>query len=521
MLTISMEFALTPVSRVANSAWFEFSLFKLDYPTTTEAFRSPLDKYCKKVYADIYMQRVILDQGLWIVTDSPSYVEGWEDFGFKFYEDPTDIVFSTNNSMWNYPYIEPPVLHHSFYSVDPDEEFKMIEECNTTKCNVTYVSYITDSNGKIYYKLENKTWNNGTLIPVNGNPNIPGELNVCKYQLDKVDERYKSESNDSRIDGIYVDSIEASVNTLDYRSENFKYLGATPIYDNNNIPCTQFGAWTYDFLEALAQKLRTEKGPEVTIMGNTAYERFGHFAPFIDVPGIETNWLRDDVYTSLPHSTLFYFRLNSFQKPYLFLQNSDFRKWTKDMSDDYMQKSLQYGIWPGFHSDNAAGVKYFRNPEFYNRDRLLFKKYIPVLKAITSQGWEPITCTASTEINPKNDSNAVLYVERWGGGNNELPIYFTMRVETNKTMAKYNVTIDLECLGVKKKDNMQIYVMEICQKNKTFNLVNNAYFEFEFENEITYVFKVEESEWNAASSTECKWHLLITLVMLFFCFFEK
>ena len=530
MLTISMEFALTPLSRIPSSAWFEFSIFKLDHPTAQSPFRAALEKYCKKVYADPYMERVIRDQGIWMPFDKVSSVEGWEDFGFKFYEGSADLKFNTNNSIYNYPYIEPPVLHHNFYDEDPAAMLEKIRACNTTECKATASSYTINKDGTLRYFKESAAWNVGTIMPLNTNPNIPGDINACKNMLNKVDSIYKYENNVTKLAGIYVDSLENNGYTFDYRSEYFKYLGATPIYDNSKTPCAPIGAWTFDFMGALAQKLRSEKGENTTIMGNSVYAYFSHMAQYVDVAGIETHWMSGETYKPLDHNTLFFYRMSSFQKPYLFLQNSNFNFWTYEMTDKYMQKSLLYGIWPGFFSADAFNDRYFNTPALYNRDRPLFKKYIPVLRTITSQGWEPVTCTVAIRTDGNNDTNTALYMERWGGSS-VFPMYFTMRMEsTIHQTVRYNVSIDFGCLRVENDlPNKTLDVTEVCQKNAAVKKSpEGRSFEFDFENETTYVFKIdgdftiaEESEiWATSDSSNnsntCATRSIFDLLTLLF-----
>jgi len=71
-----------------------------------------------------------------------------------------------------------------------------------------------------------------------------------------------------------------------------------------------------------------------------------------------------------------------------------------------MKRSLFYGCFPGMFSENAATNTYFSNPRCYNRDRPLFKKYVPLIQAIAKAGWEPITYARTDR--PK------VYVERYG-----------------------------------------------------------------------------------------------------------
>ena len=71
-----------------------------------------------------------------------------------------------------------------------------------------------------------------------------------------------------------------------------------------------------------------------------------------------------------------------------------------------MKRSLAYGMFPGFFSHNASQGHYFTRPELYDRDRPLFKKYVPLCKLVAEAGWEPITRARS--------SDEQVYVERFG-----------------------------------------------------------------------------------------------------------
>jgi hypothetical protein len=71
-----------------------------------------------------------------------------------------------------------------------------------------------------------------------------------------------------------------------------------------------------------------------------------------------------------------------------------------------MKRCLAYGMFPGFFSHNASEGHYFSQPRLYNRDRDLFKKYVPLCKTVAEAGWQPITRAQSND--PK------VYVERFG-----------------------------------------------------------------------------------------------------------
>ena len=85
--------------------------------------------------------------------------------------------------------------------------------------------------------------------------------------------------------------------------------------------------------------------------------------------------------------------------------------WTYDKTDQYLQICLAYGLWPGFFSADAARATYFGNHSLFDRDRPLFKMFIPPLHKINQAGWRPVTLANATA-----DSGGPFQLERWGAG---------------------------------------------------------------------------------------------------------
>jgi len=87
---------------------------------------------------------------------------------------------------------------------------------------------------------------------------------------------------------------------------------------------------------------------------------------------------------------------------------------------------LAYGMFPGFFSADASTGHYFSRRDLYDRDRPLFKKYVPICKMVAEAGWNPITRATS--------SDPSVHVERFG---NYLTIF-------NDSKEQKTVTITLE-----------------------------------------------------------------------------
>jgi hypothetical protein len=93
-------------------------------------------------------------------------------------------------------------------------------------------------------------------------------------------------------------------------------------------------------------------------------------------------------------------------KPFCFLMNTEFTAFSYEDSEKFMKRSLAYGMFPGYFSADASTGHYFKRPELYNRDRPLFKKYIPLCRLVAEAGWEPVTGARS--------DNASVTLERFG-----------------------------------------------------------------------------------------------------------
>jgi hypothetical protein len=138
--------------------------------------------------------------------------------------------------------------------------------------------------------------------------------------------------------------------------------------------------------------------------------------PFFDALGTETNWNPGGRWQPMSDAEMLYRRALCGTKPYCFLMNTDFTKFSYDMSERFMRRSLAYGMFPGYFSADASTGHYFTRPELYERDRPLFKKYVPLCKRVAEAGWQPITLVTS--------SDSKVYVERFGS--EERQTYFTV-----------------------------------------------------------------------------------------------
>lgn len=75
---------------------------------------------------------------------------------------------------------------------------------------------------------------------------------------------------------------------------------------------------------------------------------------------------------------------------------------TYDEMERFIRGQLFWGFYPAVSSaggplSGGTPDRYFLHPELYERDRPLFKLYIPVIRALSTAGWEPITRATATD----------------------------------------------------------------------------------------------------------------------------
>ena len=176
--------------------------------------------------------------------------------------------------------------------------------------------------------------------------------------------------------------------------------------------------------------------------------------------GTETDWFNSEGELFFPdHSSYLFKRAMCAKKPYCLLMNTNFDNMGTNEVEKYFRYCLFYGIYPSMFSHNASENAYWDTPSLYNRDRYLFKKYIPVIIEMNRGGWEPVTYARSS--NPK------ILLERFGTSN---LTYFAMR-NTNANESTSIISIELDKLGFTINDEI---VINHFPKNKFYTAPYNS-----------------------------------------------
>jgi hypothetical protein len=229
-----------------------------------------------------------------------------------------------------------------------------------------------------------------------------------------------------------------SSSELNYRREHFRTASVPLVFDREGLPCQLmiFNTWTFE--RAIAAQMHA-RGK--LLFANAVLWQFAFPAPLLDVLGTEVNWLRQGEYQPDSDAVMNFRRALCRQKPYCLLMNTDYAKLTPELIERFFQRCLFYGVWPGFFDEEAASKDpYWASAnKWYERDRPLFKKYIPLLRRITAAGWQPVT-------HAKCDNPKIL-VECFGP-EPDGAVFLTL---LNNTAAPQSgtVTADLKALALK------------------------------------------------------------------------
>lgn len=441
---IAVDFALT---REKRSVKFRLIDFDPSFASTSpNPFRSALDHYYRW-FPNAFQQR-IKKHGIWMPFHPISKVQGWEDFGFRFKEGDGETGWDDKHDIITFRYTEPGTWWMPLKKGAPRTYQEAFAEAQrlAAKGSRSAQSLLTcghrNLKGEIGCRLMDTPWCDGAVWSLCDLPGLSPLAQQKKlpysdqYQVASVDWKWspalieKLYSNDPKkpvLDGEYIDSSETYVtDILDYCREHFAGVRTSLVYDSETLrPGIFSGLMAYEYVHQIAKDMHA-RGK--LMMANSTPSRFFWLVPLLDILGTETNWNRNNVWSPMDDSDLLYKRAMCGPKPYCFLMNTNFDQFGYDLSEKFMKRSLAYGHFPGYFSANAATGHYFTRPDLYNRDRPLFKKYVPLCRIVSEAGWQPITRAKS--------SSDEIFVERFGSD------YYTIFNSDKKSKKSFSIIFE-------------------------------------------------------------------------------
>ena len=373
-------------------------------------FRAALARFYE-LFHDQFRSRTP-EQGLWMPFAKISQVKDFQDFGFKFKEGNDETAWDDAHGILTFRYTEPMTWWMRMPKEMPRTleaavaEAKRLADAGDGRAKALLTSGYQNEAGQFPARLLDTPWCNGAVWSMNSMPGIQGEVTDFKNKWNAaLREKLYGPKRNGDLDGEYIDSSEGYVtDELDFRRDHFA-AADTPLAfsPDSRRPAIFRGLVAFEYVRAIARDVH---GMGKLMMANGAPDRLCWLIPMLEVGGTETDWHRGGKWRPMSDADLLYRRALCKGKPYCFLMNTRFEEFSHQLVEKYMKRCLAYGMFPGFFSSDASTGQYFRRPELYDRDRPLFKRYVPLCKLVAEAGWEPVTRARSSD--PK------VYVERFG-----------------------------------------------------------------------------------------------------------
>ena len=403
-LFIAYDLGLTPEKPTARVRFCRYAF------EPAWGFRSALARLYE-LFPDQFRSRTP-KQGLWMPFAKISAVAGWEDFGFAFKEGNNETKWDDAHGITTFRYTEPMTWWMRMGKDLPRTlpaalaEAKRLAAKGNVRAKAFFPSVFHDESGQPAARFRDTPWCNGVVWSMNSMPGLRGQHTDFTTKWNPaLRERLYGPKARGKLDGEYIDSSECYVtDEMDFRRDHFAAADAPLTFSLTSRKVGIFKLLAvFEYVRAIAADVH---GMGKLMMANGAPSRICWLAPMLEVMGTETNWNPGGRWQPMSDRDMLYRRAICRHKPYCFLMNTRFEEFSHKLVGKYMKRSLAYGMFPGFFSHNASQGHYFSRPKLYDRDRPLFKKYVPLCRLVAEAGWEPVPLARS------NDE--AVHVERFG-----------------------------------------------------------------------------------------------------------
>ena len=388
----------------------DVSLAVFGFPAA-EGFRGALEKY-HRLYPEAFVSRVTR-HGCWVPFEPLSKLAGGvEDFRFRFNEYMWDTDFDDRHDILSLRYQEPCTwwmkLKNASGGLPSYAECLAFAQEQLKKgvpdAKAWETSVFKDRFGRPTGMILNKPWCFGIAWSMNAAPGLRGELTEYTFKQGEKDfqANYGATEFPKGCDGEYVDSAElACTVAADYDRRHFAGMKAPLTFSQDELrPVVFKGLSVWDYCQDISRRLRARNR---VLFANATPNHWSYLTPVMDAVGIEIGWGDGGTWKPDGPEQLLYWRAVSGLKPYCFLMTNG-PKFTREMTEKFMKTSLAYGLIPGFQSNY-----FFDGGNRHERDRDLWRKYMPIICRVSEAGWRPVNRLASC-------AGAGIVCEQFGDG---------------------------------------------------------------------------------------------------------
>ena len=379
--------------------------------------------------------------GAWELGSSLTSVSGWQDFGWGL-DEAENLDFDNANGLLAMHYVDPSGWFRSFptYAGGSQPPYSVLISALTSDAATgtgttvdgapvkTMAQAVINSspyNESSLYQVTAKPYfwygSRQQIYPVLPDANIPAPSTWSVLTKYCVDGRVSSaQSTGNHINGIFLDDITSTFgNVENHRRSLWAYSDRPLTFSYTTRRVMQYdGFSTSEFLGSLASYLH---GKGLKLMNSMNAGMYTWYASAADIVGGECDVV-DPVEKAYVRRTLGYGK----RWTNLWVNNKDSTPPSAATVLGILRQALALGYFPGF-----AG-EYWSSSTSYNRDRPLFKKYVPIIRTIVAAGWRP--------VNYATVSDPAIYVERF---DNQTSNVFYLTAQNSSTGSKsFSLTMD-------------------------------------------------------------------------------
>jgi hypothetical protein len=359
--------------------------------------------------------RAFTNEGIWVAFADIRSITNVSDFGIAYHEigySPTMVKADDTNGIPSFRYVSEPwsywmnmpsnISNTNYASV---YSYLLTQySLGSVQATATLSSGIRDEAAALQFFPAAQPWcPYGAAFYLNASPFIADPV----YSINKFSQDWNStvravynHPENGILDGEYIDSFGAYGSLPDYATNHQAGTSMPLLYtatDSTLMTPLFFG--TLEMAQAIAGDVHALGKP---IIGNAVF--VWPYVPvgqgLFDFAGSEINWFdAAGNWISPADGPLLYARALSGQRPYGYLMNTDFTKVSHAEMETYMRLCAFYAIYPSAFSADASSNNYFEQPSLYERDRDLFRKYVPIVRAMSLAGWQPVTDATSDTPN--------------------------------------------------------------------------------------------------------------------------
>ena len=403
---LHFDFAATPLQREIR---FRFAVYDFD---NRWGFRSALAKYYE-IFPD-YAEKRVKKHGMGLAFANASDIEGIEDFHIAFRSTFYEPVWDAQKGLTEWPrqpiiakeiaknkaagiltfrYHEPGSWWMAMKPGTPRtyeaafEQLKEAAEHGNTKAQAILQAPMMTADGRFMVSFSKQTWNDGCVWSCSTLPKQNAPARYASYYLisDEKVATYQNEIGES-LAGEEYDSMGGYMrDVLDFNRTSMASATYPLVYDF----VTHQAALSLLLMQAEYARVSADKvhaAGRLTFANNV---RSAFLARNFDVLVSETDWKRGGKWNPQTKEELIFYRVLAKGKPHSPHLNTDLNNFSVSEVEIYCRRMIAFGYLPSIF--NNRGKNYFRTPASYNRDREVFRRYMPLAVKISEAEWEPET----------------------------------------------------------------------------------------------------------------------------------